>query len=338
MDGTKRSGRPDFGEMNMTRKLESLTQIAALSAAIALFASSVALAQTPASAGTVDTPSQADLFGTPEFARRLQGTKVVVTTADGKQRSGVFTVSAAGLVANGQATDGLLPFDQVMKVERSSHRMAYSVLIGLGSGFAVARATCERGRSCVQQVPFTGIGAGVGSAVGAVLNAYKRNDDLIFDVGPRYLSSPAFADLVAGKNVWLTTSDGHRSRERVVALSATEMTVVGNTRRSVAFTRIVKVQEVSHRMRNGILIGLGTGAGVGLAAGLACGEAECLVLLPVLAGMGVGIGAGVAALVHAGNNGGVVYDATRRSSTRTMAVAPILSPTRKGVAFSMTWR
>ena len=44
-----------------------------------------------------------------------------------------------------------------------------------------------------------------------------------------------------------------------------------------------------------------------------------------------------AALVHAANKSGdVIYDARR--STTTMSFAPILSPTRKGMAFSMSWR
>ncbi len=54
-------------------------------------------------------------------------------------------------------------------------------------------------------------------------------------------------------------------------------------------------------------------------------------------GLGAAAGVGVGAIINsAKKNSDVLYDARR--STTTMSLAPILSPTHKGAAFSMTWR
>jgi hypothetical protein len=91
------------------------------------------------------------------------------------------------------------------------------------------------------------------------------------------------------------------------------------------------------------LIGLAAGAGLGFAAmaGI-CADEYCYpsdyFLVPgFYGGLGAAAGVGIGALLNAGHRSSdVLYDARR--STRTVSVAPILSPTRKGMAFSMTWR
>ncbi len=156
------------------------------------------------------------------------------------------------------------------------------------------------------------------------------------------LTVPAFARLAQGKNVWITTSDGVRQKGLVTTLSPTGLTLGSGSGTPIPFGQIVKVQEVTHRIRNGVLIGLAAGEAVGLLLWTAecdgdCSQGEILALSSLFAGMGAGTGAGIGALVHAINrNGDVIYDVKRQ--TTTVALAPILSPTRKGVAFSMTWR
>jgi hypothetical protein len=53
-------------------------------------------------------------------------------------------------------------------------------------------------------------------------------------------------------------------------------------------------------------------------------------------GLGAAGGVGIGAIVKAASgHGRVLYD---RRRTTTVSFAPILSPTRKGMAFSMSWR
>ncbi len=154
-----------------------------------------------------------------------------------------------------------------------------------------------------------------------------------------FLSTPAFARLVQGKSVVVTRSDGTWQEGTVKSLSPTGLVVSGDRfTTSVPFDQIVKVEKSSYRLRKGTLIGLGVGAGIGLFAWLSSDfEDEGPGPLLMWTGIGVGAGAIVGAAMHLSRGDrDVVYDAKRR--TTTMALAPILSPTRKGLAFSMTWR
>jgi hypothetical protein len=166
-------------------------------------------------------------------------------------------------------------------------------------------------------------------------------------IQPTSLGTPAFTRALQGKSVWITTSDGFRGRGVVTSLSATGMVVTDNgSTTTVPFGDVVKVEKASHRLRNGTLIGLASGAGFGVMIGALLCEGDCsagefagisLAAGGLYGGMGAGIGVGIGALVNAAKrHGDVVYDAKRR--TTTVAVSPILSPTRKGMAFSMTWR
>jgi len=159
------------------------------------------------------------------------------------------------------------------------------------------------------------------------------------------LSSPAFARQVLRKNVWLTTSDCVRRKGRVKALTPAGMTVAGLTDGPVPLDRIVRVEKVTHRVRNGAIVGFVVAFLPGLAAVSAgyCEDVGCsgggqvagLASLYGLIGAATGAAIGGALNAHKRERD-ILYDARRR--TTTVSLAPILSPTRKGLAFSMTWR
>ena len=152
---------------------------------------------------------------------------------------------------------------------------------------------------------------------------------------------PIFASQLQGKNVWVT-ADGARVRGRVTSLLPTGLVVVEDgAPTTIPYAKIVRVEKSSHRLRNGTLIGLVAGAGVALVAVAGCGWEDCeegVIILPAFfTGIGAAAGVGFGAIVNAAKrNEDVLYDARR--NTTTMALVPIFSPTRKGVAFSMTWR
>lgn len=152
-----------------------------------------------------------------------------------------------------------------------------------------------------------------------------------------FLGSPAFAQMVQGETVHITLVDGIRFKGRVTSLEPNAMLVDGTR---VQFAKIQQIEKVSYRrLRNSTLVGLGVGVGIGLLGFAACGTEEnysdCTINLYLTPAIGTGIGLAIGALRHGGDRV-VIYDAGRR--TTTLAFAPILSPTRKGVAFSMSWR
>jgi hypothetical protein len=152
---------------------------------------------------------------------------------------------------------------------------------------------------------------------------------------------PIWASQLEGKNVRVT-ADGVRRRGRVTSASPSGLVLIeDDAPTTIPFNQIMRVEKTPHRLRNGTLIGLAAGAGLGMLMAKECGfgegDGECIVWLPIFAGIGAGAGVGLGAIFNSANKGGdVLYDARR--SSRTMTLAPILSPTRKGVAFSMTWR
>ncbi len=163
------------------------------------------------------------------------------------------------------------------------------------------------------------------------------------EVQPSFLTTPTFARMVEGKTIRITTSDGTRHEGRLIAQTRAGLTVEGGSSTPVPFDRIATVEEVSHRQRNdvlkGTLIGFGSFFGLGALVQWSCWGDECAANLgPAFAfgAIGAGVGAGFGALVARTHRGmGVIYQAPHRT---TMSLAPILSPTRKGMAFSMTWR
>jgi hypothetical protein len=153
---------------------------------------------------------------------------------------------------------------------------------------------------------------------------------------------PWFASAIQGKTVWIT-ADGARVRGSVTSLSTTGLTLVEDgAPTAIPYDKIVRVEKASHRLRNGAWIGFASGAALGMLAGVRVCDGDCagweyLVFSGYYGGLGAAAGVGIGAIANAGKKGGdVIYDARRR--TTTMSLAPILSPTRKGMAFSMTWR
>lgn len=151
------------------------------------------------------------------------------------------------------------------------------------------------------------------------------------------LSSPAFAQSLKGRRLLLTTTDGRRFDGRVESTSnglRTDNSAV------VPLSEVARVERVTHRIQKGLGIGLLLGLGIGALTYVQSCEDDCnpgAILL--MSGFGAGIGAGFGALGNATNRrSDVLFDSKTRKGTTTVAVAPILSPTRKGVAFSMTWR
>jgi len=153
---------------------------------------------------------------------------------------------------------------------------------------------------------------------------------------------PLFARQLAGKNVWIT-ADGARREGRVTSLTPAGLVMVEHgAPTTIPYTQIVRVEKSTHHLRNGALIGFAAGAGLGVVAGIWLCEGDCAgweypVLAAYYGGLGAAAGVGIGAIVRAATkHGDVIYDARR--TTTTVSLAPILSPTRKGVAFSMTWR
>ena len=150
--------------------------------------------------------------------------------------------------------------------------------------------------------------------------------------------SPAFAELVNGTTVRVTTADGARRQGRVTSLTTTGMSV---DNRPVLFSEITRVDKVSHRVRNLALLGLGFGLAIGTGV-YASTDCEA----PVDQGCGQIFGYAAIGLVAGGVGGAIVnqtlrghdaiYVASRPKTT--MAFSPMVSSTRKGIAFRMTWR
>ena len=156
-------------------------------------------------------------------------------------------------------------------------------------------------------------------------------------------TAPVFARAIQGKHVWIS-ADGARVRGLVTSLDPTSLVLVEDgVPTTIPYKSIVRVEKSTHRLRNGTLIGLAAGAGLGAwVAAAYCSEGYCsageMIGAPLFyGGLGAAAGVGIGAIVNAAKkNGDVLYDARR--GTTTMSLAPILSPTHKGAAFSMTWR
>ena len=154
---------------------------------------------------------------------------------------------------------------------------------------------------------------------------------------------PSFASSINGKTVSIT-ANGARREGRVTSLNQTALVMVENgATLTIPYDQIVRVEKTSHTLRKATLVGLATGAGAGLAlVGGVCGgggycyPSDWIVVPAFYGGLGAAAGVGIGAIVKAATrHGHVIYDS--QWSTKTIAVAPILSPTRKGLAFSMNW-
>ena len=109
---------------------------------------------------------------------------------------------------------------------------------------------------------------------------------------------------------------------------------------TIRFEDISRMEKVTHRIRTHSLIGLGIGAGFGLLGAAFCdGEEGCFATgFAVYAGIGTAIGAVNGAIKNSLNkDDDLIYEAGVRTTT-TLTFAPILSRTKKGVAFTVSWR
>lgn len=153
--------------------------------------------------------------------------------------------------------------------------------------------------------------------------------------------SASFSQVVAGREIWITTSKGPRLKARVVGLAPTGLTVTDGTgqNQTIRFEDISRIEKATHRVRTHTFIGLGIGAGFGAIGAPFCDEGGCVAtIIGVYAGIGAGIGAINGAIKNSLNkDDDLIYEAGARTTT-TIMVAPILSRTKKGVAFTLSWR
>jgi hypothetical protein len=125
--------------------------------------------------------------GTPEFAKQIDGKHVTVTLADGRDYDGLFAIEGQTLISRGQHATVTLPVDQIVRVEKNPRRIRLHALIGLavGGGLgAVALAACEEDCVAVGFVAvgfYGGVGAAIGTGVGAILNSVNHERDVIYD-------------------------------------------------------------------------------------------------------------------------------------------------------------
>jgi len=147
---------------------------------------------------------------------------------------------------------------------------------------------------------------------------------------PARPGTPEFARIVAGRTVTVTTVDGKQYKG-----SFTPSGLFADPHTRVPSSDIVRVERVTHSVGKGLVIGLIPGVALGFLTYFVSCEDECSAagfLAPTLVGAGLG-----AAIGAAHRKSDVLYDA-KRPTTRTMSIAPILSKTRKGAMFSMSWR
>jgi hypothetical protein len=120
-------------------------------------------------------------------------------------------------------------------------------------------------------------------------------------------------------------------------VTGNDLILAGHQHASLPLDQIVTIVEVSHRIRNGMVNGLAAGMSVGLLSYLGndCfGGPDCGARFWGYTGLGVGAGALVGALMNKNKDRDLLYDTGRKT---TLSFAPIISPTKRGLAFSMTW-
>jgi len=346
----------------MTGRLRffSLSQAAALAAIVLTVSPMSAAAQGLQASPPAGIQTDAAFLTTPAFARVVEGKSIVVITTAGQRYEGHFTISGQALVIHVPSTTVTVPFEEVARVQKSTYRIRKHTLIGLGVGVGVAgiltAAACAEGCDgdpwfLVYGAFGAGIGAGVGAGNGAILNARHADADIVYDTGLRFRPAPAtpasssrlgtaaFAGEVEGKDVWITTVDGTKRRGEIAVVTANHVVLTGRQHASLPADQIATIVEVSHRIRNGMVNGLAGGMSVGLLNYFATScyeDSDCGAAFWGYTGLGVGAGALIGALMNTNKDRDLLYDTGRK--TTTLSFAPILSPTRKGMAFTMTWR
>ena len=98
------------------------------------------------------------------------GNKVRVTDTEGREVSGRVTAIDAKSIMLDKANGTRLPADRVRLVQRLKRSTGYGCLIGLGAGIVgglVFASNAETGEEAMGGYLFPGIGAGVGTLIGA---------------------------------------------------------------------------------------------------------------------------------------------------------------------------
>jgi len=125
--------------------------------------------------------------GTPEFAKQVDGKHLTVALADGRDYDGRFVIEGQSMISRSQHATVTLPIDQIVRVEKNPRRIRLHALIGLSVGGGLgAAALVGCGRDCVALglalVGFYGgVGAAIGTGVGAILNSVNHDRDVIYD-------------------------------------------------------------------------------------------------------------------------------------------------------------
>jgi hypothetical protein len=148
--------------------------------------------------------------------------------------------------------------------------------------------------------------------------------------------------LRTGQQVWITQDDGTTIEGHVGDISSSSIEIIRASGRVVVETshasRIAIPDSIRNGARNGAWIG-GLGLGVYTAI-LATSICEChdgtAVILPMLfGGLGTGSGALIGAIVDSFHVGQRTI--LERPATATIAIAPILTPTRRAAAVAVRW-
>jgi hypothetical protein len=151
---------------------------------------------------------------------------------------------------------------------------------------------------------------------------------------PRPIAATVAPAEAAGKAVRVSLANGARRHGRFVSLSRSELLLRdGGEDIGYPLDQVALVETVHHTARNAALIG----CGIGLAAEEPVGRALDLpvgMALAMMCGIGTGAGALIGALMDmAAADNHVVYAAT----TRTVRVAPTLTPTHAGGTLTIRW-
>jgi hypothetical protein len=166
---------------------------------------------------------------------------------------------------------------------------------------------------------------------------------------PRVESGPSAAPAQAGMapvppgqpEVHVTLASGERHRGRLIALSSSQV-VLRQAGGEVTFrlAEVRRVERVTHRVRNAVLIGALAGYVGGYLA--SCGSGDEEDCWPEIGLLVAGIGAGAGAIAGLGMNASarregreVIYVAPGQGAA--LAVAPIWSAGSRGVAMAVTW-
>jgi hypothetical protein len=157
---------------------------------------------------------------------------------------------------------------------------------------------------------------------------------------PAEFTGTSFAQVFQGREAWITMSNGTRTKAVLGRVAPAGLIVTANGQSyTLRLGEISRIDKVTHRLRNHTIAGLTIGCGLGLFGIAACdGEAGCAFgFIAAYGGMGVGIGALNGAVRNSMNrDDDLIYLAGARDAP--VAVTPIMSRARQGVALTLSWR